>query len=335
MLEHQGAYWLCRRGREWESTTATITAKIAGGTIRSPVRATMFLVLLFGFAFIGQTATHEVPKVPGVAARPSGLTEALELDVNRTLDGEVWRIVSYALVHHPWNIFHIIVTLVFLVWIGHQVEDLYGSKEYLAYFFVGTLLGGVAYLIIGAITGNSPPLRGPSGAVTAVLVLFALHYPTRTMSFRFFIPIPVWLYVVIYAGVDIFGLAGGHVNPALVSVHLAGAAFAFVYHTYTLRILNLLPGARTTEQVSRRRPQPRLRVTRDVPEPEPAAATSSVGAAGVKAASGTSLVDEHLEAKLDEVLEKVTKFGKESLTDGEREILLRASEIYKKRRRPG
>ena len=43
-------------------------------------------------------------------------------------------------------------------------------------------------------------------------------------------------------------------------------------------------------------------------------------------------MNEHLEAKLDEVLAKVAKHGKESLTDPEREILLKASEIYKKRR---
>jgi membrane associated rhomboid family serine protease len=298
-------------------------------------KATLFLVLLFGFVFIAQIATVEVAKPPGIAAQAAGLTESLQLDVNRTLDGEVWRIVTYALVHQPLYIFHIIVTAVFLVWIGHQVEDIYGSKEYLAFFGVTTLLGGVAYLAIGAFTGNSPPLLGPSGAVTAVLVLFALHYPTRTISFRFFIPIPVWLYVAIYAFVDIFGLAGGHVNPALVAVHLTGAAFAFVYHTYTLRMLNWLPGNSRTEKTVRRAPRPRLRVSREMPEPEPAAAASSVGGAGAKSASGTALVDEHLEAKLDEVLEKVTKFGKESLTESEREILLKASEIYKKRRRPG
>jgi hypothetical protein len=42
--------------------------------------------------------------------------------------------------------------------------------------------------------------------------------------------------------------------------------------------------------------------------------------------------DEHLEAKLDEVLEKVQRHGKDSLSESERAILVRASEIYKKRR---
>ena len=43
--------------------------------------------------------------------------------------------------------------------------------------------------------------------------------------------------------------------------------------------------------------------------------------------------DEQLEAKLDAVLEKVSKHGQGSLTPEEREILFRASELFKKRRK--
>jgi hypothetical protein len=39
-----------------------------------------------------------------------------------------------------------------------------------------------------------------------------------------------------------------------------------------------------------------------------------------------------LEAKLDAVLEKIKTSGKESLTESERQLLMRASEIYRKRR---
>jgi hypothetical protein len=43
-------------------------------------------------------------------------------------------------------------------------------------------------------------------------------------------------------------------------------------------------------------------------------------------------LDEHLDAKLDAVLEKLSRHGRESLTEKERDILLKASEIYKKKR---
>ena len=112
----------------------------------------------------------------------------------------------------------------FLVWIGHQVEDLYGSKEYLAYFALTSLLGGVAYTVgrrchrkrhalawtVGGGDGRPDPVR--------------LALPDRH---RFFF-IPIWSGPgAIYALVDIAGLADGHANPAAVAVHLAGAAFAF------------------------------------------------------------------------------------------------------------
>jgi rhomboid family protein len=288
-------------------------------------QGTVFLCLLYLFMFIAQVATQQdgLPRFPPPAG---GLTEALQLDVNKVLQGEVWRVISYALVHQPWNVFHLIFTIGFLAWIGHQVEDLYGSKEYLAFFFLTTLLGGIAYTIVAAFMANPPPLLGPSGAVTAVLILFALHYPTRRMFY-----FPIWVIVAFYALMDIAGLAGGHANPAAVAVHLAGAGFAFLYHTYTLRVLNWLPSGRGSGQTVRRVPRPKVRV-QEKREPEPAAATSAAaGAQGAAVSSGPG-VNEHLEAKLDEVLAKVAKHGKESLTEVEREILLKASEIYKKRR---
>lgn len=288
-------------------------------------QGTLFLCLFYFFVFIAQVASSTDNR-PGVQEPKEGFTEALQLDVDRVIQkGEVWRVVSYALVHQPWNVMHVVFTVVFLVWIGHQVEDLYGTKEYLAFFLFTSLLGGIVYTAVGAVAGNSQPLLGPSGAVTAVLILFALHYP----SWRFFF-LPIWLIVAIHALTDVAGLATGGSNPARVAVHLTGAAFALAYHTYTLRVLNWLPGRSGSKQTVRRQPQPKLRVRQQQPEPEPAAA--SVSASAAKASTSGGPVDEHLEAKLDQVLEKVQKHGKESLTETEREILLKASEIYKKRR---
>jgi rhomboid family protein len=295
-------------------------------------QATLFLCLLYAFIYVGQIATREEAR-PFAPAR-DGITEVFQLDVEKTTKGEVWRLITHALVHDPWNPFHIVITGIFLIWIGHQIEDIYGWKEYLAYFGLTTVLGGIAYTAVAAIAGGDqlPILLGPSGAVTAILVLFALHYPHRTIHLFFFLPIPIWLFVLGYAFVDVVGLTTHNADPARVAVHLAGAAFALVYHNYSLRVLNWLPGRRESRRHVRRQSAPKFRAAREQPEPAPAAATRSAAGAPAKAAAPTSSVDEHLEAKLDQVLEKVQKYGKESLTETEREILLKASEIYKKRR---
>lgn len=286
-------------------------------------KGTIFLVLLYAFTFIAQVANRiDAREKPG----EDPLTLNMQLDVKQTLAGEAWRVGTYALVHQSWNLFHLVFTCVFLIWIGHQVEDLYGTKEYLCFFIFTSLLGGIAYITLGAFAEDTPPLIGPSGAVTAVLILFALHYPHWRLFF-----FPIWIVVAFHAFVDIAGIASGHANPAKVAVHLSAASFAFLYHSYTLRVSNWLPGSRSTGSSTRRASQPRLRVRQPALEPEPATAnTASV--ASPHGLAPDLMVNEHLEAKLDEVLEKVQKHGKDSLTESERGILLRASEIYRKRR---
>jgi hypothetical protein len=68
--------------------------------------------------------------------------------------------------------------------------------------------------------------------------------------------------------------------------------------------------------------RPRLRVFREEEESQPV----PVGA------PAAPRVDEHLEAELDAILEKLSRTGREGLTEQEREILKRASEVYKRKR---
>ena len=76
---------------------------------------------------------------------------------------------------------------------------------------------------------------------------------------------------------------------------------------------------------------PRLRVLPAVPEGEEDS-EDPVGAA-VEAPSQPAARDEHFEAKVDAVLEKVSKHGQDTLTPEERALLFQASERYKKRRK--
>src|SRR5262249_46310047 len=117
-----------------------------------------------------------------------------------------------------------------------------------------------------------------------------------------------------------FGLVSGAALVGL-SAPLGGAAFAALYFQMHWRLLSFWPKFRSWKN---QRSRPRLRVFRgdeETREPVPVATVSS----------GRD-VDEQLEAKLDAVLEKVARTGQSSLTDAEKQILLRASEIYKKRR---
>ena len=218
------------------------------------------------------------------------------------------------------NIWHIVFNM-WLLWLfGGDVEELQGRWEFLTFYLVAVVAGGVGYMAQDRLTGPIPPCLGASGAVTAVMILCAFHYPSKTILLMFVLPVPIWLLAAFQVLQDSFGLLSGGQGVAF-SVHLAGAAFAALYYNLHWRLLSFLPRFRSW---SGRRSRPRLRVFQADREDE----REPVAVAG----PATADVDEQLEAKVDAVLAKVARTGQSSLTEMEKQILLRASEIYKKRR---
>src|SRR5262249_6293363 len=250
------------------------------------------------------------------------MTENLELRPSDVLHGQVWRVLTYAFLHSTSGLLHLVFNMLFLWWFGTDVEDIYGPREFLALYLIAAVLGGLAYIFSYlAGMGSNLPCVGASGAVMAVMVLCALHYPSRVILLFFLIPVPIWLFVVFEVAQDAFGFLTGNTGGTAVAVHLGGAAFGFVYYKMQWRMLNLLPDLRAW---TRRLSRPRLRVYR---EEEPPVRTPAP-----VAASRELQTDEQLEAKLDAVLAKVARHGRGSLSESEQQILMRASEIYKKRR---
>lgn len=250
------------------------------------------------------------------------VTRFFILDPEEVLHGQIWRLLSYAFLHDPTTWQHIFFNMLFLWWFGSDMESLYGSKEFLAFYLVAATLGGVAYTAFDALTGQYSLCLGASGAVTAVLVLYAFHFPHQIIYIFLVLPVPIWLFVAFQVAQDTFLFLSQTRTTTAVTVHLAGAAFAAIYRKQHWHLTSLLGSMRSFRW---RASRSRLRVYR--PETEAEGEPVSVSAP----THGREL-DEHLEAKLDAVLEKVARSGQSSLTESERQILLRASEIYKKKR---
>lgn len=260
--------------------------------------------------------------------RNSGLvTDTLILIPQKVLDGQVWRLLTHAFLHEPSNPFHIIFNMWMLWLFGGYMEEWYGRWEFLAFYLTAAVMGGLAYMAQAALGWHLPlglnsAAYGASGAVMGVTILCAFHYPTLTIMLFFVLRMPIWALAIFLVIQDTFGLLGGRPDANIgFSAHLGGAAFAALYYKTHLRLLSFWPKFRSWRA---QRSRPRLRVFRgdeDSREPVPVAALPPAAD-----------VDEQLEAKLDAVLEKVARTGQSSLTDAEKQILLRASEIYKKRR---
>jgi len=268
----------------------------------------------------------QLATTPTGADRGSALgafTNFLDLNVQDVIHGQVWRIFTHMFLHDPANPLHILFNMLFLWWFGSDVEDLYGPREFLAIYLVGGLASGLCYVVSTLLLSGQGAAIGASGAVFAVLVLFACHYPTRLIYIFFFLPVPIWLFVAIELFYNAYVLALRVDTGVAVAGHLGGAAFGFAYYKLHWRLSGLWPNLKSWKK---RRAQPRLRVYRGEDAPTPV----SVAAAAPPASP--ALEDEHLEAKMDAVLEKISREGKDNLTDSEKAILLKASEILRKRR---
>jgi membrane associated rhomboid family serine protease len=274
--------------------------------------------------------TGEVYAAPGVIHKPGFFENAFVLDVDKTLHGQVWRLLTYAFLHSTSTVWHIVWNMLILWWFGKDVEDLYGTREFVVFYLVSAVVSGVVFCattVLWSGAQNSSAL-GASGAVTAALVLCALHYPTRLIYVFFFLPVPIWLFVIVTVAQDAFHTLNNTHNGIASAAHVGGAAFAFAYYKLHWRLTSLLPAFQTWQK---RRSQPRLRVYRGEERPAPVGVTAAPPPPPPPKPK-PSLDDEHLEAKVDAVLEKLSRVGMANLSESEREVLRRGSERFKRRR---
>jgi membrane associated rhomboid family serine protease len=259
-------------------------------------------------------------------AEGGGLTGWAIYNPQLILEGQVWRLLTSVFLHSEMNPLHVIFNMLVLWWTGRQLEERYGAKEFLTFYLTAGVVANLVNLAAQA-AGVVPMYRGlgASGAVTAALVVYAFLYPHHRILVMFVIPMPVWGAVVLYVVLDMLGALGARVDrgePVGYIVHLGGALFGAVYYLTDLQLTRFLPGRSGRGQSHR---QPRLRV---VPPDEPDDSADTDEPPPPRPPAGDLIED-----RVDRLLEKVSRHGQESLTPEERELLFRAGEHYKKRRR--
>jgi len=113
-----------------------------------------------------------------------GLTPAL-------LSQQPWTIISSMFVHG--SVWHIIVNMICLYFLGSFMLRAVGERSFLAVFFLGGLAGNILFVLL------ANPLStgvGASGAIFALAGALVVMVP-RVPVFIFFIPVPMPLWVAI------------------------------------------------------------------------------------------------------------------------------------------
>jgi len=138
-----------------------------------------------------------------------------------------WQLVTYSFLHG--GLLHLFFNMYALFLFGSEIERLFGSRWYLAYFAVCVVTAALSQLAVAAITNAPPyPTVGASGGVFGLLLAFGMYFPRRTLMLIFPpIPMPAWLFVTLYGLIELYlGVTGASPGVAHFA-HLGGMIGGF------------------------------------------------------------------------------------------------------------
>jgi len=149
--------------------------------------------------------------------------------------GYVWQLVTYMFLHG--NFWHIFLNMYALMIFGIPIEQEWGSRRFLQYYFFTGVGAGITIFTINMIIGGGNqfvPTIGASGAVFGLLLAFGILYPDAVILIFFVIPMKAKYLVILYGALEFYSLisSGGQSNISHAG-HLGGLLFGLAYFLFT------------------------------------------------------------------------------------------------------
>jgi membrane associated rhomboid family serine protease len=217
-----------------------------------------------------------------------------------------WTIISYGFLH--LGFFHILFNMLVLYYFGNLFNDFFNSKQFLAYLLLGIISGGLIYMLsynyMPGLKTQSSLLVGASAGVMAIVVGISSHIPHYSLSFRFIGNIKLLYIAVVLVVLDIVqiptGNAGGHL------AHLGGSLLGFVMTRYMNQGTGLIAWFTGTMTKKEKRP------------------LKTVYKSAKRNTSPKNETKSEEQARIDSILDKISKSGYETLTKEEKDYLFNA-----------
>lgn len=225
---------------------------------------------------------------------------------------QLWQLFTYMFMHG--GLMHLLFNMFALWMFGMELENTWGSKKFLIYYLVCGLGAALANLFIAPIFGPTGPTVGASGSIYGVLLAFGMLFPDRPIFLYFLLPIKARYFVMMYIALELYAGMTGTPDGIAHFAHLGGAAVGFIY---LMIDMDRIPLRKYWEVWHRS--SAKLGRYRDSSE------------RGRKDVSDASYFDikEHPnsidQARIDEILDKISKSGYQNLSEEEKRILFDAS----------
>jgi len=227
-----------------------------------------------------------------------------------------WTVITYMFTHK--DLLHIAVNMLWLYWFGKIFLDYLDQKKLVAVYLLGGITGALLYVIsynifpaFSEFAGSSIPLLGASAAVMAVVVAISVYVPDYTVFLfllgRIKIKYIALVIFILTSIVDFQANSGGKL------AHIGGALFGYIYTVYYRKGKDLGKWLNRIIDffVTFLKPRKKLKVTYKK------RVTDDYEYNRIKA---------ERQARINEILDKISKGGYDSLTREEKDFLFRESQ---------
>ena len=140
----------------------------------------------------------------------------------------LWQLFTYIFLHGGFS--HILFNLLALWMFGSELENYWGAKKFLFYFFFCGVGAGICTVIFSPY--QFVPTIGASGAIYGLLLAFGWLFPNRLIYIYFLFPIPAKYFVIIFGLIEFFSSMEGAGGGIAHLTHLGGLLFGLVYMAY-------------------------------------------------------------------------------------------------------
>ena len=162
--------------------------------------------------------------------RTNTLYYILCFDREAILQGQVWRLLTYALTFDSGNILYTAIALVCYYSLGRAIENAWGTFRFNLFYLTGILMMDIYCMIFGG--------YATAGYLNLSLFLaYATMYPDAQFLLMFIIPVKAWIFALLDLALVVIGLLGNPFPYNLFSVISLANYFLF----FGKDVLNVIP----------------------------------------------------------------------------------------------
>ena len=222
-----------------------------------------------------------------------------------------WTFLTYAFFHDGF--FHLLFNMLVLNFASYLFLIFFSSKQYLGLYILSAIFAGSIFALGFNLMHFSGAIVGASAAIMAILVAATTYSPLMNVRLLLIGNVKLWHITAVILILDLMqfrlGNSGGHIS------HLAGAFFGFIY-------IKLLQNGRDLSKIVtvildfftnlfKKPATPFKKVHKNYKRPTEKPASKIV-------------VKDKSQQQIDEILDKISQSGYDSLNKEEKEFLFQA-----------